>query len=77
MAWALRETAATTAAKGDASTGVTSDVGKAGATEVEPTGQVVAAGVAEAGQVAATAEAEVDAEVEVDADRAAASPADR
>ena len=75
MAWALRETAATTAAKGDASTGVTSDVRKAGATEVEPTGEVEAAGVAEAGQVAATAEAEV--EVEVDADRAAASPADR
>ena len=52
-------------------TGAASDVEEAGAIAEEPTGE--AAGVAEAGQVAATAAVEV----EVDADHGAASPADR
>ena len=71
MAWALKATAARTAAKVGALTEATSDVAEAGATVEEPTGE--AAGVAEAGQVAATAAVEV----EVDADHGAASPADR
>ena len=57
------------AARGDASTGAASDAEEAGDTGEEPIGE--AAGVAEAGQAAATAA------VEVDADRAAVSPADR
>lgn len=52
-------------------TGAASDVVVEEATVEEPTGE--AAGVAEAGQVAATAAVEV----EVDADHGAASPADR
>ena len=66
MASASRATAARTAAKGRETS---SGVKEAGATVVVPTGE--AAGVVEAGQVAATAA------VEVDEGRGAASLADR